>query len=118
LNSVLYFLLFDINTPFAHYQASLKCPQNRGRTRSRVSVGSSFVDPRTKAVLGIQKIDIDRFAIAQITLPNEKPISVTEAKPGQNWPFQIAGKKYTLLLESLDWTAQRFTAKVYETPNQ
>ncbi|WP_292741703.1 hypothetical protein, partial [Methylophaga sp. UBA2687] len=32
LNSGLYFLLFDINIPFAHYQASLKCPQNQGRT--------------------------------------------------------------------------------------
>jgi len=26
LNWGLYFFLFDINTPFAHYEASLKCP--------------------------------------------------------------------------------------------
>lgn len=38
LNSVLNFPLFDINTPFACYEAFLECPYNRGRTQGGFSI--------------------------------------------------------------------------------
>ncbi|MCF7500098.1 hypothetical protein [Pseudoalteromonas sp. L1] len=85
---------------------------------SRKSVGDTFLDPKTKASLGIQKINIDKFASVKITLPDGVKHSTENAKPGDTWDFELNGISYSLLLESLDWTAQRFTVKVYERPSK
>jgi len=78
------------------------------------SAGSTFLDPETKASLGIQEINIRKYASVSISLPNGVKHSDENAKPGDTWQFELNGKNYSLLLESLDWAAQRFTAKVYE----
>jgi hypothetical protein len=81
-------------------------------------VGDTFLDPKTKAVLGIQDINIKNFASVQISLPDGAKFSIEKAKPGDTWQFEVNGVSYSLLLESLDWAAQRFTAKVFENPQK
>jgi hypothetical protein len=85
---------------------------------SRKGVGDTFLDPKTKAVLGIQDINIKNFASAQISLPDGAQFSNEKAKPGDTWHFELNGVSYSLLLESLDWSTQRFTAKVFENPQK
>lgn len=83
---------------------------------SSKDAGETFLDPKTKASLGVQEINIKKFASVKITLPDGVQHSVENAKPGETWKFELNGTSYSLLLESLDWAAQRFTAKVYENP--
>lgn len=78
--------------------------------------GTSFVDPKTKAVLGVRDIDIDKTAYVNISLPSGKKIKAEKVSPGETWVFEDAGKEYQLLLDSIDWPSQSYKASIMELP--
>ncbi len=81
---------------------------------SKREVGSIFMDPKTQAVLGVNRIDIDKTATVNINLPNAPGVKATKVSPGEAWEFESKGKKYKLILTSVDWTTQKFESKVIE----
>ncbi|MCG8017752.1 MAG: hypothetical protein JAY97_16185 [Candidatus Thiodiazotropha sp. 'RUGA'] len=80
--------------------------------------GTSFVDPKTKAVLGVRDIDIDKTAFVNISLPSGKKIKAEKVSPGETWGFEDAGKEYQLVLDSIDWPSQSYKASIMELPAQ
>ncbi|MGF1845411.1 hypothetical protein L4C39_19920 [Vibrio clamense] len=79
-----------------------------------LKVGESFIDPQTQVVLGVQTIEYELTAQTNVSFPNGEGKSRKDSKPGDSWPFSVGERKYVLVLQSLDWAAQRFTGRVHE----
>lgn len=80
------------------------------------SKGESFVDPKTKAVIGVSDITPQYTAIGAVVLPDGKKIDLKDTKPGESWDFSKAGKNYRLTLDSVNWINNSLKASVSEVP--
>ena len=82
-----------------------------------LKAGTSFIDPKTNVVLGVNKISINKNAFVNLSLPDGKRIKVEGANPGESWDFSSEGRNYRLVLDSIDWAAQSYKATILEFPN-
>ena len=85
--------------------------------------GESFVDPKTKATLGVSGIYADYTASGVIYLPGSGTVELDNVKPGSSWEFEKDGTKYKLTLNGVNWLNNRLEASVAEMkkanrPNQ
>jgi hypothetical protein len=64
--------------------------------------GQSFLDPRTKASVGLQEFYSNGTAKGQITLPG-KPSGEVILNPGQSFEFDYKNSKYRLMVTKIDW---------------
>lgn len=78
------------------------------------SRGESFVDPKTKAIIGISSIAMNNSADGTIYLPGGKAEEVKEIKPGSTWTFDKSGVRYQLTMETVNWTNNSLKASVSE----
>jgi hypothetical protein len=78
------------------------------------SKGESFVDPKTKAVIGISDIAADYTAKGTLYLPGAKPVDLKDVKPGTTWMFEKNGVSYQMTLEKLNWLNNSVKASVTE----
>lgn len=76
--------------------------------------GESFVDPKTKAIIGISSISMDNSAIGTLHLPGGKSEEVKEIKPGSTWTFEKSGVRYQLTMEMVNWINNSVKASVSE----
>ncbi|MFV0926515.1 hypothetical protein [Pseudomonas palmensis] len=76
--------------------------------------GESFVDPKTKAIIGISSIAINNTANGTLHLPGGKTVEVKEIKPGSTWTFDKSGVRYQLTMETVNWTNNSLKATVSE----
>lgn len=78
------------------------------------SKGESFVDPKTKATLGISDINPDYTAEGVLYLPGGKNIELQRVKPGSTWIFEQDGSNYKMTLEGINWINNSLRASVVE----
>lgn len=76
--------------------------------------GESFIDPKTKAVIGVSDVASDYTARIVVALPNGEKKEITGAKPGTTWSFDKGGRKYNLTLDSVNWLNNSLKASVSE----
>ncbi|WCN11009.1 hypothetical protein [Marinomonas mediterranea] len=79
-----------------------------------LNAGETFIDPKTQVVLGVQKIEYELTAQTNISFPDGSGKSSSHSKPGDSWRFSVGESKYVLVIQTLDWVAQRFTGRVHE----
>ena len=79
-----------------------------------LKVGSTFIDKKTNVVIGVQNIEIDRTAGVYITYPSGNTFRSDSVVPGEAWSFTVDGIKYSLVLSTLDWPAQKYTVTLFE----
>ncbi|EKF9628519.1 hypothetical protein O1C60_003796 [Vibrio cholerae] len=77
-------------------------------------VQQSIYDPLTGVVVGADRVTIDGKTDIKITFPDGKKIEQKSAAPGETWNFQNNGKEYRLILDSADWSTQRFGTRIIE----
>jgi len=80
--------------------------------------GESFVDPKTKAVIGVSEVTPDYSANVVLFLPGGEKKELTGVKPGTTWVFDKGGKKYNLTLESVNWLNNGLKASVSEVSEE
>lgn len=76
--------------------------------------GESFVDPKTKAIIGISSIAMDNSAKGTLHLPGGEPIELKEVKPGSTWIFSKGGVRYQLTMETVNWINNSLKASISE----
>lgn len=76
--------------------------------------GGSFVDPKTKATLGISDISPDYTATGVLYLPGDKFIDLKYVKPGATWRFQQGNIWYQITLNEINWINNSLKASVIE----
>ncbi|WP_409259399.1 hypothetical protein [Pseudomonas sp. KCJK9009] len=76
--------------------------------------GESFVDPKTKAIIGISSIAADNSAKGTLHLPGSKSVEVEGIRPGSTWTFEKNGVRYQLTMETVNWTNNSVKAFVSE----
>lgn len=81
---------------------------------SPFSKGESFVDPKTKATLGISDIRSDYTASGILYLPGGKNVELQRVKPGSTWIFEQDGLSYKMTLEGVNWINNSLKASVVE----
>lgn len=81
---------------------------------SPFSKGETFVDPKTKASIGISNIGANYTATGVLYLPGEKNIELKEVKPGSTWTFEQNGVSYKMTLEGVNWINNSLKASVTE----
>ncbi|MDA0426639.1 hypothetical protein ACBG90_00755 [Stutzerimonas kunmingensis] len=81
---------------------------------SPFSKGESFVDPRTKATLGIFDINPDYTAEGVLYLPGGENVELNNVKPGATWIFEQGGSNYKMTLEGVNWISNSLKASVVE----
>ncbi len=77
-------------------------------------VQQSIYDPLTEVVVGADRVSIDGKTDIKITFPDGQKIEQKSAAPGETWDFHNGGKAYRLILDSADWSTQRFGTRVIE----
>lgn len=85
--------------------------------QQHIRFGTSFLDTKTNASISILAANSDNTGKAFITLPGKKPPkrpAPVEVSPGQQWAFEYDSKDYILILESVQWAAKEFSARVKE----
>jgi hypothetical protein len=78
--------------------------------------GESFVDPKTKAVLGVKYIYSGNDAEIRLQLPGSKGEDLKNISPGTSWDFVDGGKKYKLIITILNYYTGTAEANVIEIP--
>lgn len=78
------------------------------------SVEQSIYDPLTGVIIGASRVTIDGKTDIKITFPDGKKAEQKSATPGETWDFTNNGKKYRVILDSADWTTQRFGTRIVE----
>jgi hypothetical protein len=82
-----------------------------------LKVGSEFVDPATRATLGISKILYGDEAIGYISLPGKKPEYFNNISAGYERSFEKLGKNYVLTLKKTNYLNQNFSVDIREEVN-
>lgn len=80
------------------------------------SKGESFVDPKTKAVIGVSDIGSDYTARGTLSLPGKEVIKLKGVAPGETWDFEKAGVNYRMTLDKVNWLNDTVKASVVEIP--
>lgn len=100
-----------------HPDAPLDQPQKAvaySHTES-LDAGTTYRDLRTRAMIGVQSLSIERTAKVIVNLPDKStPIEVKDAAPGTSWGFAHSGKNYSLSLDVVDWVSGKYTVSVFE----
>ena len=78
------------------------------------SKGESFIDPKTRAVIGVSDVTSQYTANAVVVLPGGEKLDLKEVKPGTTWEFDKGGKKYNLTLDTVNWLNNGLKASVSE----
>lgn len=76
--------------------------------------GESFVDPKTKATIGVSDIHSDYTATGILYLPGSKSVELDRVKPGVTWEFEKDGAKYKMTLDGVNWISNSLKASVVE----
>jgi hypothetical protein len=76
--------------------------------------GGSFIDPKTKATIGISRISSNYTATGVLHLPGQKRIELSGVKPGETWLYTDSNINYKLILESVNWINNSVKASVIE----
>ncbi|ATB63597.1 hypothetical protein [Pseudomonas mosselii] len=76
--------------------------------------GESFIDPKTKAVIGVSDVMSDYTANALVNVPGAEEREYRSVKPGKSWEFYKDGKKYKLTLDAVNWLNNGLKASVSE----
>ncbi|SBO11484.1 hypothetical protein VME0621_03620 [Vibrio mediterranei] len=76
--------------------------------------GESFVDPLTKAVVGISDINPDNTAYGVVNIPGVDSIKLSRAKPGTSWDFSYSGSNYKLVIKSVNWLNNTASVSIFE----
>ncbi|KPG94590.1 hypothetical protein [Pseudomonas sp. RIT-PI-r] len=76
--------------------------------------GESFVDPKTKAVIGVSDVTKEYTADAVLVLPGGEKKFLKGVRPGTTWEFSKGDKKYNLTLETVNWLTNELKASVSE----
>lgn len=79
--------------------------------------GESFVDPKTKAIIGISSINSDNSARGTLHLPGGKSVDLDGVRPGSTWTFERNGVHYQLTMETINWTNNSVKASISEIKN-
>jgi len=79
-----------------------------------ISVGSSFLDAKTTALVGLSKVTVEKTASLTLTLPGTPTRELTEVKPGAVWMFSYAKKNYRLALQRVNWYKNEITVSINE----
>ncbi|MFJ5490298.1 hypothetical protein ACIPT9_03305 [Pectobacterium carotovorum] len=85
--------------------------------KSSFEKGTSFVDPKTSATLGVSDISSDYTATGVLYIPGKNTIDIYRTKPGATWFFEHNDKSYKLTLESVNWINNSLKASVVEIDN-
>jgi len=80
------------------------------------SKGESFIDPKTKAVIGISDIGSDYTARGTLSLPGKEAVKLRGVQPGETWDFEKAGVSYRMTLDKVNWLNNTIKASVVEIP--
>jgi len=78
--------------------------------------GSSFVDPKTRATIGVSDISSRYTATGIISIPGKDNLELSDVKPGSSWSFSENGTHYKLTLEGVNWINNTLKASVVEVP--
>ncbi|WP_011588886.1 hypothetical protein [Alcanivorax borkumensis] len=78
--------------------------------------GSSFVDPKTRATIGVSDISPKFTATGVLSIPGKGNLDLSGVKPGSSWSFSENGINYKLTLEGVNWINNTLKASVVEMP--
>lgn len=93
----------------------LTTEDGRYLTIEEKKVGSSYVDKKTKASIGVRYINSNKIAEdVNITFPDGSTKKVKEAYPGESWDYKKGEDEYRLILNKLDWASGRYTVEVMQ----
>ncbi|WP_162889519.1 hypothetical protein [Pseudomonas parafulva] len=79
-----------------------------------LSKGESIEDPKTGALLGIYEVRSDYKATGAVNLPGQQRIKFEGAGAGDNWEFEVSGKRYRMKLDSVNWINNSVKVSVKE----
>ncbi|MEQ9943295.1 hypothetical protein ABRP58_14795 [Pectobacterium aroidearum] len=85
--------------------------------KSSFERGTSFIDPKTSATLGVSDISSDYTATGVLYIPGKDKVDLYKTKPGESWFFEHNNKNYKLTLESVNWINNSLKASVVEIDN-
>lgn len=73
--------------------------------RQNISAGDSYLDPKSKVIIGISNIGFFKTADISITSPNNETKKYRDVVPGQVFYYQSNGQRYSLIIKEINYTA-------------
>lgn len=85
--------------------------------RETLSKGSSFIDPKTSATLGVADITSDYRATGTLNIIGQETKELHRISPGTTWVFEQDNKTYKLTLEFVNWLSNTVTVSIVDISN-
>lgn len=78
------------------------------------NTATAFFDPKTQVTFGIPKINYGDTANINLTFPSGEKKELKNIGAGTTWDFSDEGKKYRVILDSIDWATQNYSTSIIE----
>jgi hypothetical protein len=83
-----------------------------------ISKGSSYIDEKTGAIVGIIDINSDNNATVSLEFPGKPRSSVEKVTAGQSWTFQSRDRQFRLVITDVKWIGSQAKVRIDEIPSQ